>query len=134
MAFEISKTHSLKTQLFVVFWALTAALIYYAASAIMTEYRNLQSLDKVADAQQIAIASGALAHELQKERGLSAGYLSSKGQKFRSELSSQRQLTDKVFSAYNQQIAQIDRQGLSATAQEKLSAGTDAMALINDKR
>ncbi|MDX9945713.1 MAG: nitrate- and nitrite sensing domain-containing protein, partial [Azonexus sp.] len=134
MAFEISKTHSLKTQLFVVFWALTAALIYYAASAIMTEYRNLQSLDKVADAQQIAIASGALAHELQKERGLSAGYLSSKGQKFRSELSSQRQLTDKVFSAYNQQIAQIDRQGLSATAQEKLSAGADAMALINDKR
>lgn len=38
--------------------------------------------------------SALLVHELQKERGLSAGYIGSKGIKFSSELSKQREITD----------------------------------------
>ena len=36
-----------------------------------------------------------MVHEIQKERGMSAGYLGSKGEKFASEIIKQRRLTDK---------------------------------------
>ncbi len=92
MAFQISRVYSLKTQLFAVFLALTLAMLYYAVSAIMADWQKLKSLDQVADAQRIAVSSGSLAHELQKERGLSAGFIASKGEKFRDTLASQRAL------------------------------------------
>mgnify|MGYP002524217648 CR=1 FL=1 len=46
-----------------------------------------------------------LIHELQKERGLSAGFLSSKGSKFSSELKSQRKSTDLVLDELKQALA-----------------------------
>ena len=46
-----------------------------------------------------------LIHELQKERGLSAGFLSSKGSKFSSELKSQRTSTDLVLDELKQALA-----------------------------
>lgn len=42
--------------------------------------------------------TGALVHEMQKERGLSAGYLGSKGASFKSQLVQQRKLTDNKAS------------------------------------
>ena len=39
-------------------------------------------------------------HELQKERGRTAGFLSSKGYNFKKELPTQRKLTDDVFKTY----------------------------------
>ena len=58
-----------------------------------------------------------LIHELQKERGLSAGFLSSKGSKFSSELNAQRNSTDlaldelkKAISAHKDSIKGVDLQ------------------------
>ena len=45
-----------------------------------------------------------LIHELQKERGLSAGFLSSKGSKFSSELKAQRNSTDLVLDELKQAL------------------------------
>ncbi|MBL8732008.1 MAG: methyl-accepting chemotaxis protein [Planctomycetes bacterium] len=42
----------------------------------------------------LAVRCGNLLHETQKERGLSSGFLASKGEKFRAELGKQRTLTD----------------------------------------
>jgi len=51
----------------------------------------------------------ALAHEMQKERGLSAGFIASKGQKFASELATQRQLTDVILADFRN-TAQMAKQ------------------------
>jgi methyl-accepting chemotaxis protein len=134
MAFQISRVHSLKTRLLTVFWALTAAMLYYAISAILTDWRELKTLDYVADAQQVAITSGSLAHELQKERGLSAGFISSRGEKFREALLSQRQLTDRQFENFNNLLTQVDASQLGESALSKLTEGFNAMGLIGEKR
>ncbi|MFT6249783.1 MAG: hypothetical protein ACJAZQ_003008, partial [Cognaticolwellia sp.] len=42
----------------------------------------------------LTVANNALVHELQKERGATAVYLGSKGERFTSELKAQRQLTN----------------------------------------
>lgn len=49
--------------------------------------------------------SSSLVHELQKERGATAGYLGSKGTKFKSQLSDQRQLTDKAVNEWKAFVA-----------------------------
>ncbi len=134
MAFQISRLHSLKTQLFTVFWALTAALLYYAISAILSDWQQLKSLDDVADAQKIAITSGSLAHELQKERGLSAGFLSSRGERFRDTLTSQRQLSDLVFKEFETLQAEIDVARLGDSVRGKLDASLKAMKQLAETR
>ncbi len=130
MAFEISRAHSLKTRLLTVFWALTAAMLYYAISAIMTDWRELKTLDYVADAQQVAITSGGLAHELQKERGLSAGFISSRGEKFSDALQSQRKLTDQQFEKFNNLLTQVDASQLGKIDRGESSEGGRTLAKI----
>ena len=59
-----------------------------------------QRANQVADAEELtdvlrlAPALSALVHEMQKERGLSAGFISSNGKKFASEIPGQRSATD----------------------------------------
>ncbi len=50
----------------------------------------------------------ALIHELQKERGASAGFVGSKGAKFSSKLSRIRQASDERLQALNKSIAELD--------------------------
>jgi methyl-accepting chemotaxis protein len=51
-----------------------------------------------------------LVHELQKERGLTAGYLGSKGKKFSNELSNQRKLTDTKLTQFSYYLKQNTQQ------------------------
>lgn len=48
----------------------------------------------------LADYAAALVHEVQKERGMSAGYIGSSGNKFKSELSAQRKLVDTNLRKY----------------------------------
>ena len=54
-------------------------------------YNNLKSLDHVI---VLSTKIGALVHETQKERGMTAGYLGSKGKKFHDALPNQRELAN----------------------------------------
>ena len=60
---------------------------------LSTETENLSTLI------EFSVISSQLVHEMQKERGLTAGYLGSKGSKFSAELPAQYQETDKKLSA-----------------------------------
>lgn len=64
---------------------------------------NLNALQKSSPSiELISLAkfSGNLVHELQKERGMSAGFLGSGGNNFSSELRAQRRLVDAKYSEY----------------------------------
>ncbi|MBF0192622.1 MAG: nitrate- and nitrite sensing domain-containing protein [Magnetococcales bacterium] len=52
------------------------------------------------DLAELAVLSGAVIHEGQKERGLTSGYLSSGQKRFRPELEAQRVVTDRVVEAW----------------------------------
>src|SRR5574340_699161 len=70
------------------------------------EARNLSVLIKLTE------RNGDLVHELQKERGLTAGFLASKGEKFSAELGKQRQEVDKeiaeIKTAFGQDSAILE--------------------------
>ncbi len=61
-----------------------------------------------------------LVHEMQKERGLSAGFVASKGTKFANEIKEQRILTDKEYKTLRDMVAEnndVDSRFLSALQQ-----------------
>jgi len=79
--------------LIIIFTILTANLFYI-------KYTNYKSLMNLEDGINISITLSNLVHEIQKERGMSSGYLSSKGTKFQEKLKIQRKLTDNKILDY----------------------------------
>jgi diguanylate cyclase (GGDEF)-like protein/PAS domain S-box-containing protein len=97
-------------------WLLVAlffALSYFAIRNLdekIEEHRNATLIEAWTE---VSIAFNHLIHELQKERGMSSGFISSSGVNFGHELQFQRQATDKAITAL-----QIATQKLPADAAE----------------
>ncbi len=69
-------------------------LLFFVQSAIRQELSIRSEAAVLLYIAETSVAMSALVHELQKERGMSAGFLGSKGQKFASELPAQHSVTD----------------------------------------
>lgn len=64
--------------------------------------KKIKSSEKVLQLTDFAVQASHVMHEVQKERGLSAGFIGSSGEKFSSQLMQQRALTDQVFKEFLQ--------------------------------
>ncbi len=65
-------------------------------------------MDKLEEAVILAQKISAMVHEFQKERGMTAGFLSSRGKKFAKELVEQRQLSNKRIKEMKEYLSTID--------------------------
>jgi methyl-accepting chemotaxis protein len=75
-----------------------AVLIIFITADIFRAYYALdQANETIADVRLVTVTNK-LVHELQKERGMSAGYIGSKGTMFTSGLKNQRAITDKEIN------------------------------------
>ncbi len=66
---------------------------------IKNKYQNYKELNYVSKTLDFSIKLGELVHQLQKERGVSAGYLGANGEKFDKILLKERSLTDQKIDA-----------------------------------
>lgn len=112
------------------------ALPLIAMSVIMAimlfeSYQRLQSDRQLQVQIFVATKLSALVHELQKERGMSAGFLSSKGANFSAELRAQRQLTNSALSDFR---ASVERSNLSQNYIALLNVGFDALGALDSTR
>lgn len=76
------------------------ALIFVSSTKILNEYEKAHQAAIITEILEVAPVISNLVHELQKERGTSAGFISSKGQSFASVIGLQRQATDAKLSAF----------------------------------
>ena len=67
---------------------------------LVQNYNQYQKAQQTRNLMELAIASGNLIHSMQIERGASAGYLQSHGQKFADKLPEIRKTTDTKLQAY----------------------------------
>ena len=67
-------------------------------SLINNQYMKNNSLNELKDNILIATYISKVVHEIQKERGLSAGYITNKAQKFKISLNLQRKNTNKKIT------------------------------------
>lgn len=96
---------SIKKKLLLIFVPLLIALIYFASDQIIQSYKLKNSAARVVVLVELAAHNSRLVHELQKERGMSAGYLGSNGTDFANVLEKQRIDTDSKHAALKQFIA-----------------------------
>ena len=73
------------------------------------------------------VGLGAFAHEIQKERGMTGGFLGSKGEKFRNELPGQRKDADQRLAALQEALRGLDRSGYPAEVIQALDKAMNAV-------
>ncbi|MEM8547075.1 MAG: nitrate- and nitrite sensing domain-containing protein, partial [Pseudomonadota bacterium] len=86
------------------------------AEAVKTENAELLQL------AELSVRASALVHELQKERGMSAGYIGSNGVNFDQEILGQYELTDGRAEALTTYLANFDAAVFGAAFQEMLDS------------
>ncbi|MBL6986172.1 MAG: nitrate- and nitrite sensing domain-containing protein [Methylobacter sp.] len=83
-------------------------LLGLSAFTIIQQYKVMSAADKVSKLATFSFHASALVHELQKERGMSAGYIGSKGQQFKQELLEQHQLSTTKLNALQESLTELD--------------------------
>ena len=84
------------------------SLIYYALSEVSRDNAILTENERILQLSQFSVGASSLVHEFQKERGLTAGFMGSRGKNFATELSAQRQQVDKKAQGLATILANLD--------------------------
>ena len=83
----------------------TIGLVCFAASLVIGKNRDADASAQVVTSASASVKIGDLLHEMQRERGRTAQFLSSHGTRFRDELAAQRHTTDDQLARYRAFVA-----------------------------
>lgn len=125
---------SMRMKLCIALFPLLLALCWFAGSGMKTRINTERQMDVIVQLTAIARGAGDVVHELQKERGMSAGYLGSGGGQFRAELVDQRKLTDAVMATFSQLLAKTDRRALEGIDTSAIQLFNDQTQLLSEVR
>ncbi len=125
---------SMRMKLFIALFPLLLALCWFAGSGMKTRINTERQMDVIVQLTAIARGAGDVVHELQKERGMSAGYLGSGGGQFRAELADQRKLTDAAMATFSQLLAKTDRRALEGIDTSAIQLFNDQTQLLSEVR
>jgi len=109
-------------------------LMYFGYVYITASYADIRHAKQVRHYVEISRAIGKAVHELQKERGMSAGYLGSHGKSFKDALVTQRQKADVRLEELSTQVASIDLAELHPHIAKKLQIFLDHYQPLRDIR
>ncbi|MEO5358721.1 MAG: methyl-accepting chemotaxis protein [Nitrospirae bacterium YQR-1] len=109
-------------------------LTYFSLSIFIEKTSILNRMDALSKLSTLAVKTSEVVHELQKERGNSAGFLGSKGAKFGSELNSQRAETDKKLSKLTEYLNNFDTDYYGETFKGNLNGVKDNLNALKSKR
>ncbi len=119
---------SLRAKLLLIVIPIFIGLGYFAFNFANDSYQESQEMAVLEETIGVSLDLGGLAHEIQKERGNSSGFLSSSGQQFGESLRAQRELTDGQLSTISTTINAYNKTILVPHADEV----NKLIALIND--
>jgi methyl-accepting chemotaxis protein len=105
-----------------------ALVLILGLRATSNSAANIEALAKLAP------SISATVHEMQKERGMSAGFIASKGVNFADRLPGQRTLTDQKRAALLDAIQEFDVAGYGSVFSQKVSAAQSALSQMDNSR
>jgi hypothetical protein len=105
-----------------------SAVMLVERSQVSSEVEELRSL------VGLGPTVSALVHEMQKERGMSAGFIGSKGKKFADALPKQRATTDQKRQAAIQALQGFDATTYGAVLQSKFKTALEAVGQLDTSR
>ena len=83
-------------------------LLFFSGVTLIDRWKTASDMAALDELAETAPVFNALVHELQKERGNSAGFIGSKGAAFADKLAAQRTTTDKALTAVRDTIRDFD--------------------------
>ena len=101
---KILNNLAFKQKLFLLVLLPLICCLYFGILNLTQIIDNQNKLSAGQEFLSLAVVNNSLVHELQKERGMTAVFIGSKGKNFASELMSQRRLTDKANSKMTQAL------------------------------
>nr|UKE82613.1 nitrate- and nitrite sensing domain-containing protein [Pectobacterium sp. PL152] len=110
------------------------ALLWFSFSGVMERRSTENEMIRMAKLITLARDAGEFAHQLQRERGLSAGYFGSQGKNFGPELATQRQATDRAQQMLEQTTANLSQDELGAAVSEELGKIAQKVQQIGEHR
>lgn len=96
------------------------ALAWFAIQGIMERRTSLQEFDRLHAMTELAQRAGDVVHQMQLERGMTAGFLGSEGDAFGNRLRQQRPNTDEAAEAFHNERASLDQSQLTPSVQQQL--------------
>lgn len=108
------KNLTLSTRLIIVQAILWLLIVVLSALTVSSNLKQLELSDRDIEIVAITEALANIAHNYAVERGLSAGFLGSKGEKFQNELRQQRLTADNNKQVLQALATTIDRLGMTA--------------------
>ncbi|MBI5109169.1 MAG: nitrate- and nitrite sensing domain-containing protein [Rhodocyclales bacterium] len=124
---------SIRVRLLLLFAVLAIGLLWNLGEAIKNGLLQLREGNRITAVAEVSVAASALVHELQKERGLSAGFIGSRGEKFRDALDKQRRDSDARRKALSE-ILSARSDELPPTVAANLRKANDASAALEARR
>jgi len=106
----------------------------FAALKVRKDASEYLDISKIVEVTEFAQSIGNLVHELQKERGASAVFLASEGQKFGPELQKQRLSSDERIVTLQDAKQRTDVSGLASEDAEILNNFLNALSNLQDLR
>ncbi len=127
-------TLSIRVKLFLIFIIPTLALVYQIGTAVMEKNRVVNEVYILQDALELSVKMSSLVHETQKERGATAGFLSSKGTKFVDTLTNQKSSTNTKYQELTNKINTYDLDTLPPKFVSELQEALQKYNKINSIR
>ena len=125
---------NLKSKLFIIFLIPTLALLTQITISVNEKYNVVNEGRILKDALELSVKISTLVHETQKERGATAGYLSSKGTKFVETLANQKNSTDTKRKELQDSINSIDIDVLPQQFTDKMHSVLTKLSEVSNIR
>ncbi|QGU32529.1 nitrate- and nitrite sensing domain-containing protein [Thermochromatium tepidum] len=124
----------IKTKLLLLAGVPALALVALTVIGALRLNTGIQALHHAQDLAALVTALGEVVHELQKERGMSSGFLASRGAKFADRLPGQRAASDRAINALNAAFAVVDLKQTAPDYSQLLQAALRGLDRIAELR
>ena len=117
----------LNTKFVIMLFFPLAGLLLFGVQGILDKRAMVEQMESMQSLSKLAVLGSALVHETQKERGMTAGFMGSKGKKFRSELPKQRDNTDLRVQSVRNYLEQFDAKSFGTDLTAALGSAMDRL-------
>ncbi|MEJ2444939.1 MAG: nitrate- and nitrite sensing domain-containing protein [Exilibacterium sp.] len=105
-------------------------LLYFIVSDLVGKTAVWKEMKRLQTLTELSVTIGNAAHELQKERGMTAGFIGSKGAKFTSQLPEQHEQSDKRITELSTTLAAINAEQLGPALGKQMSGASSMLAQL----
>ncbi len=124
----------MKYKLLVLVFVPIGFLLFFSIRTTLEKIGQARAMAALQEWAGTAANTGTLPHELQKERGISAGFIGSKGANFSGELPSQRIEVDKALAVYGKQLGGFDTQSFGGRLRGDLTEASRQLEELASRR